>query len=157
MTEKKNPPHAAEQNKAGLAFFSAWEIERSIGAFKAATSADPDNPEYHLNLARAYARGGDYAQAMHSLGEYLRSETQDDVAARYERLFSSALDDVEASLTEVMPRLDMPMQQIGKAIQMWLEYRITIGRRPLHVPQPEQWAAALTYSIAKVNLAVSNL
>jgi tetratricopeptide (TPR) repeat protein len=153
MTEKKNPPHAAEQNKAGLAFFSAWEIERSIGAFKAATSADPDNPEYHLNLARAYARGGDYAQAMHSLGEYLRSETQDDVAARYERLFSSALDDVEASLTEVMPRLDMPMQQIGKAIQMWLEYRITIGRRPLHVPQPEQWAAALTYAIAKVNLA----
>jgi transcription initiation factor TFIIIB Brf1 subunit/transcription initiation factor TFIIB len=43
------------------------------------------------------------------------------------------------------------LQQIGKAMQMWLEYRITIGRITLRVPKPGLWAGALTYTIAKIN------
>jgi hypothetical protein len=35
---------------------------------------------------------------------------------------------------------------------MWLEYRITYGRRPIDTSRPEPWAAALVYAIVKVNL-----
>jgi hypothetical protein len=90
---------------------------------------------------------------MRSLGDYLHNETDDHVASRYERLFSSALDEVESLLIEGMPKLDLPIQQIGKAIQMWLEYRITVGRKPLRIPKPELWASAVTYAVCKVNIA----
>lgn len=151
MTTKKAPRHAANQNEAGLRFYHNWDIESAITAFKEAVAADPDNPEYHLNLARAYARGSDYHRAMNALGDYLRVETDEKIATRYERLFSSALDEVEPILIETMQKLNRPIQQIGKAIQMWLEYRITLGRQTLHIPKPELWAAALTYAIVKVN------
>jgi tetratricopeptide (TPR) repeat protein len=140
-------------NEDGLQYFGQWELEKAIESFRGATSGDPDNPEYHLNLARAYARSGDYQEAMRSLGEYLRTETDEDVAARYERLFSSALDSVEEVLIAKMRELEMPLPQIGKGIQMWLEYRITLGRKPLQVEAPELWAAGLTYAVTKINLA----
>lgn len=144
---------AVERNEAGLAYYKAWNLEQALAAFADAVAADPDNPEYHLNLSRTYARGGNFDRAMTALGEYLRTETKSDVAARYERLFSTALDEVESSFINVMSRMGMSIQQIGKAIQMWLEYRIVMGRRPLRIPKPELWAAAITYAIAKVNFA----
>lgn len=156
-TAKKPSPklihQAIEQNDIGLKHYAEWEIDAAVEAFKKAAKADPENPEYHLNLARAYARGGNYPEAMRSLGDYLHNETDDNVASRYERLFSSALDEVETLLIEQMPKLDLPIQQIGKAIQMWLEYRITVGRRPLRIPKPELWASAVTYAVCKVNFA----
>jgi len=152
----KSTQHGIEQNKAGLAFYEAWNLEQAIAAFMEAARADPDNPEYHLNLSRAYARGGNFDRAMNTLGEYLRTETKSDVADRYERLFSTALDEVESKFIDVMGRLGMSIQQIGKAIQMWLEYRIAAGRRPLRIPKPELWAAAITYAVAKVNFADVN-
>lgn len=144
---------AAEQNQQGLAQYTAWEIEEAVTSFRQATAADPDNPEYHLNLARAYARSGAFDAAMGSLAEYLRTETDENVASRYERLFSSAMDDVETLLVETMPQLDMTMPEIGRAIQMWLEYRITVGRKPLRIPKPELWAAAVTHAVAKINMS----
>lgn len=146
------PPNAVEFNENGLQHYGQWELERAIESFRDATNGDPDNPEYHLNLARAYARSGNYQEAMRSLGDYLRTETDEDVAARYERLFSSALDGVEEVLIEKMRDLEMPLPQIGKGIQMWLEYRITLGRKPLQIQEPELWAAGLTYAVAKINL-----
>lgn len=144
--------NAVEFNENGLQYFGQWELEKAIESFRDATNGDPENPEYHLNLARAYARSGNYQEAMRSLGEYLRTETDEDVAARYERLFSSALDSVEEILIEKMRELEMPLPQIGKGIQMWLEYRITLGRKPLHIQQPELWAAGLAYAVVKINL-----
>src|SRR5512137_2212766 len=35
---------------------------------------------------------------------------------------------------------------------MWLEYRITIGRKPLVIGRPETWAAALDFTVRRVNL-----
>jgi len=155
---KKTPTSAALRNAAnfnenGLQQFGQWEMEKAIESFRGATNGDPDNPEYHLNLARAYARSGNYQDAMRSLGDYLRTETDERVAARYERLFSSALDTVEEALIEKMRELEMPLPQVGKGIQMWLEYRITLGRKPLQAQKPELWAAALTYAIVKINLS----
>jgi tetratricopeptide (TPR) repeat protein len=138
-------------NDAGLDYFSKWKMAEAITAFQKAVAADGTNPEYHLNLARAYARSGDYEQAMNSLGSYLQNETQEDVASRYERLFSSALDEVETNLIETSRKLGLSVAQTGKGIQMWLEYRITIGRRPLRIPKPELWAAGITYAIIKIN------
>lgn len=148
---KKNRNQAAALNKSGLKHYAEWEIDQAIAAFQAASEADPDNPEYYLNLARAHARGDNYPEAMRALGHYLRTETDEDLASRYERLFSSALDEVEESLIEGMRRLETPIQLIGKAIQMWLEYRITVGRRPLRIPKPQLWAGALALAVARIN------
>lgn len=141
----------AKLNETGLSHYQAWELDKAIEALRSAVSAAPNNPEYHLNLVRAYARNGDYDEAMKALGEYLRIETEQDIAARYEQLFSSALDEVEQVMIDTMREMEMPIQQIGKGIQMWLEYRITIGRRPLRISKPAIWAAALTYAVIKVN------
>jgi tetratricopeptide (TPR) repeat protein len=152
MATQPDRQQAALKNQEGLQCYQNWEIDQAITAFQEAVKADPENPEYHLNLARAYARSSDYHQAITALGDYLRTETDEEIAARYERMFSSALDDVETRLIEGMKQLGMSMQQVGKAIHMWLEYRITYGRRPLHITQPELWSAALIYAIVKVNL-----
>jgi tetratricopeptide (TPR) repeat protein len=152
MATQPDRQQAALKNQEGLQCYQNWEIDQAITAFQEAVKADRENPEYHLNLARAYARSSDYHQAITALGDYLRTETDEEIAARYERMFSSALDDVETRLIEGMKQLGMSMQQVGKAIHMWLEYRITYGRRPLHITQPELWSAALIYAIVKVNL-----
>lgn len=142
---------AAAQNQKGLDFYANWEMDQAIAAFQKAAAGDSDNPEYHLNLARSYARGGNYPEAMRSLGDYLHVETDENIAGRYERLFSSALDDVEQICIDGMRSLNLPVKMIGKAIQMWLEYRLTVGRRPLRLPKPELWAGALTYAVCKIN------
>ena len=143
---------AARQNDLGLKLYGAWEIDSAITAFTEAAAKHPKNPEYHLNLARAYARAGNYPDAMQSLGEYLHVETDENLTDRYERLFSSALDDVEARLIDGMSGMDLPVQLTGKAMQMWLEYRLTVGRQPIQqLDQPELWAAALTYLVIKIN------
>ena len=140
-----------KHNQAGLQFYQDWELEKGIAAFQKAAAAEPDNAEYHLNLARAFARSSNFHEAIQALGEYLRTETDPHLSSRFERLFSSALDEVESALIEGMRQLDLSIQYTGKAIQMWLEYRITIGRRPLRVTKPELWAAALAYTVVKVN------
>jgi tetratricopeptide (TPR) repeat protein len=142
---------AKNYNNEGLSHFESWELEKAIFAFTDAISTDPENPDYRLNLVRAFARNGDYDQAMKALGEYLQTEPEQEIAERFERLFSSALDDVETIMIEKMKSLNMTMQQIGKGIQMWLEYRITIGRRPFRIKKPELWAGALIYAICKTN------
>lgn len=139
-------------NDTGLRFFTNWEMEGAITSFQQATAADPDNPEYHLNLARAYARSGNFGDAMQSLGSYLQVEKDEELAERFEWLFSSTFDKVESSLVIGTESLDLPIQLVSRAIRMWLEYRLTVGRQPLQVRNPDLWAAALTYMICKVNL-----
>jgi tetratricopeptide (TPR) repeat protein len=143
---------AAALNEAGLKAFADWEMDKAIESFKQAAEADPENPEYFLNLARAYARSGSYPDAMRSLGKYLHVEKDEEVAERFEWLFSSTFDKVESSLMEGTQRLDLPMQLVSRAIRMWLEYRLTVGRRPLEIKEPDLWAASLTYLICKINL-----
>ena len=45
----------------------------------------------------------------------------------------------------------MSLEHVGAAIQMWLEFRIALGRQPLTMRKPEVWAAALDYTVRKVN------
>jgi tetratricopeptide (TPR) repeat protein len=139
-------------NDTGLRFFTNWEMEGAITSFKQATISDPDNPEYHLNLARAYARSGDFGDAMQSLGSYLQVEKDEELAERFEWLFSSTFDKVESSLVGGTESLELPIQLVSRAIRMWLEYRLAVGRQPLQVRNPDLWAATLTYMICKVNL-----
>jgi len=142
---------AAKLNQEGLDYYAGWGLEQAVARFEAATTAEPDNPEYHLNLARALARGGDYENAIRALGDYIRTEPNKRLAERYERLFASALDVVEKKLIEKMRAMRMDLSMIGAAIQMWLEYRIAIGRQPLTIRKPETWAAALDYTVRKIN------
>ncbi len=142
---------AAKLNQEGLAHYANWDLEQAVNSFREATKADPDNAEYHLNLARVLARGGDYENAIRALGDYIRTEPDTKLAERYEQLFASALDDVEKILIDKMRRSRADLSVIGAAIQMWLEYRIAIGRQPLVIRKPETWAAALDYTVRKVN------
>lgn len=151
MNKEERKKSGIKRNHDGLEAFSAWEIEEAIALFQKAIKDDPKNPDYYLNLVRAYARNGNYEEVMQTLGQYLRVETEPEIAARYEQLFSTALDPVEKVLIESLQKMEFPVQQIGKGIQLWLEYRISSGRRPLRIPKPNIWAAALAYTIVKVN------
>ena len=143
---------ARKYNETGIKHFDAWELEDSLIAFADAVAADDSEPDYHMNLARGYARSGRFDQAIEALGGYLHVETDEKIASRFEKLFSSALDPVEEGLITGLRELKAPMQLIGKTIQMWLEFRITYGRRQLRIPKPEIWSAALTFAIFKVNM-----
>ena len=142
---------AQKFNADGLAHYKAWQLEDAITAFQDAVKADGTVAEYPLNLARACARAGRYDQVMEALGSYLHLETDTAASTRYQRIFSSAADDVETLLVDTMSKMKLPMKQIGKGLQMWLEYRIAIGEQPLRVPKPELWAGGITYAILKVN------
>jgi hypothetical protein len=71
---------------------------------------------------------------------------------RFEPLFASGMDEVEQILTDKMIAAGMSLEETGAALQMWLEYRIALGRDRLIVRKPQTWAAALDYVVRKVNL-----
>jgi hypothetical protein len=138
-------------NEKGLQQYQRWEIEEAMESFEKATKLVPTNPDYHLNLARALARFGNYDRALKALGEFVRYESDVRLVDRFEMLFAKAMDEVETLITEKMTKKGIPLDEIGAAIQMWLEYRIALGRRPLSIRKPQSWAAALDYTVRKVN------
>jgi tetratricopeptide (TPR) repeat protein len=156
MAQKQSLPSATLQkarkaNALGLQRYERWEIDEAIKSLNEAIRLNPEEPEYHLNLARAMARYGDFDAAKRALGSYIRFEPDKDLAERFEQLFGEGMDEVETLVTEEMTLKDVPLEVIGAAVQMWLEYRICIGRRPLIIRKPETWAAALDYTVRKVN------
>jgi tetratricopeptide (TPR) repeat protein len=156
MARKKRrsaPNRKAEEHKeAGLQAYEEWNIDHAIECFRKASELDPQEPDYVLNLARALARGGNFDQALKALAEFMRLEPDSSLAERFEQLFASGMDDVETLLTDKMAAAATPLELIGAAIQMWLEYRIALGSETLIMRKPETWAAALDYTIRKVNL-----
>ncbi len=151
-TRTPTTDRAEAYNEEGLRAYTEWDVDRAVERFRAAIRAAPERAEYHLNLARALSRAGDFDQALRSLAEFLRLEPDSPVAERFERLFARGLDEVETVLTEKMSTSGMPIDEIGAAMQMWLEFRIALGREPLVMRKPEAWAAALDYTVRKVNL-----
>ncbi len=156
-------PSAANRKKAtalhqkGMAAYNRWEVDTAVEKFEAALKFDPANTHYHLNLAQALSRAGDFDRALRALANYLRLAPDSPVAERIEQFFGSGMDPVENTLTEKMTAKSMPLEIIGAAIQMWMEFRIALGEEPLHIPKPEAWAAALDYTVMKVNLREENL
>lgn len=142
---------AEKANSLGLQQYERWDLEEAIGSFEEATELNPEEPEFHLNLARALARCGDFVTAKRALGSYIRFEPDENLAERFEQLFAEGMDEVETMLTGQMTQKRLPLEVIGAGVQMWLEYRICIGRRPLVIRKPETWASALDYTIRKVN------
>ncbi len=142
---------AQSLNRTGLDHYERWEMDSAITLFQEATRLDGTEAEYHLNLARAQVRVGDYELMLQALGKYIRTEADKTLAGRFEALFSNALDPIENLLTTVMPQHDVRLEVIGAAIQMWVEYRVTVGRRHLDLGHPGTWAAALDYTVRKVN------
>lgn len=138
-------------NQEGEAAYTGWKLDVAIERFSKAVKASPKNPEYRLNLVKAYARNSQFDEVMEQLGHYLHVETEQGIAERYEWLFSKALDDVEALLIETMKKMEFPVPLIGKGLHLWLEFKLCYGRRPFRTPKPELWAAAVTYAIVKVN------
>ena len=143
---------AKEYNEQGLQAYQEWDIDQAIKCFKSATRLVPDEPDYLLHLARALSRSGDFDQALRTLADFMRLEPDSPLASRFEQLFASGMDEVELLLTDKMTAAGIPLEEVGAAIQMWLEYRIVLGRKPLIVRKSETWAAALDYTVRKVNL-----
>lgn len=156
-------PSAADRKKAtaryeeAMAAYNRWDVDTAVEKLEAALKFDPANTQYHLNLAQALSRAGDFDRALRALANYLRLAPDSPVAERIEQLFGSGMDPVENTLTEKMTTKDMPLEMIGAAIQMWMEFRIALGEEPLHIPKPEAWAAALDYTVIKVNLREGSL
>lgn len=149
---KGNRREAKELEKQGLEAYQAWDLDEAIQFFQSAANMVPNESDYLLHLARALARSGDFDQALRALADFMRLEPESPLADRFEQLFASGMDGVEQLLTDKATAAGISIEIIGAAIQMWLEYRITIGREPLVVRKPESWAAALDYTVRKVNL-----
>jgi tetratricopeptide (TPR) repeat protein len=142
---------ARQANALGLQHYERWDMDEAIESFDQAIELWAEEPEFHLNLARALARCGDFDAAKRALGSYIRFEPNKELAERFEQLFAGAMDEVENLVTSQMTQQGLPLEIAGAAVQMWLEYRICIGRRPLIIRKPETWASALDYTIRKVN------
>ena len=156
-------PSSADRKKAtalheeAMAAYNRWDVDTAVEKLEAALEFDPANTQYHLNLAQALSRSGDFDRALRALANYLRLAPDSPVADRIEQLFGSGMDPVENMMTEKMTSKNMPLEIIGAAIQMWMEFRIALGEETLHIPKPEAWAAALDYTVMKVNLREENL
>ena len=163
MAQPTKKPTAAQRRRAqeastrGLTLYEDWDIEAAIKDLERATQADPDNPDHYLDLTRALARNGEYDKALRALAEFLRLEPDSQLTERFERLFATGMDPVEKQLTDTMKAHDVPLEEIGAAINMWLEYRIAIGRKPLNMRAPGAWSAALDYTVRKVNFREASL
>src|SRR5512146_2768443 len=83
---------AQSLNRTGLAHYERWEMESAITLFQEAVRLDESEPDYHLNLARAQVRMGDYDLMLQALGQFIRTEKDKSLVARFEALFSNALD-----------------------------------------------------------------
>jgi tetratricopeptide (TPR) repeat protein len=142
---------ARKTNALGLQQYERWEVDEAIESFKEAIRLAPEEPDFHLNLARALARNGEYDAARRALASAIRFEPDKEVAERFEELFAEGMDEVEKLMTQQMTRKGLPLEVIGAAVQMWLEYRICVGRRPLVIRKAETWAAALDYTVRKIN------
>jgi len=145
---RKAKSYAEEGTQAYL----AWDIEQAVRSLEEAVQIVPDDADYRLQLARALARSGDYDRALRMLAAFMRLEPESPLAERFEQLFASGMDEVEKVLTDRMTEAEMSIEEIGAALQMWLEYRVALGRAPLTVRKPQTWAAALDYIVRKVNL-----
>ncbi len=151
-------PSATDRKKAeslyqdAIAAYERWDVELAVKKLESTLALYPNNPSYHMNLAQILSRAGDFDRALRSLANYLRLAPDSPVASRVEQLFASGMDPVEEQLTERMTGAQMPIDMIGAAIQMWMEFRIALGEEPLSIPKPEAWAAALDYTVRKVNL-----
>ncbi|GAB4402729.1 MAG: hypothetical protein Kow00123_13230 [Anaerolineales bacterium] len=138
-------------NEQGLAHYVNWELDEAIDCFRKSIRIAPDNADYHLNLARALARAGDYSLALKSIADFLRCEPTGELAARFQKFFANSFDAVEAILTDKMKARGASLEATGAALQMWLEFRIAQGRSPITRLAPEAWAAALDYTVQRVN------
>ncbi len=156
MTQKQisaeDRQRAKKYEERGMQAYQAWDVERAVKHFQSAVRLVPNEPYYLLNLARALARSGDFDQALRALAGFIRLEPDSPLTNRFQPLFASGMDNVEQLLTEKMTEAGIPIEEIGAAIQIWLEYRIALGHKTLIVRKPETWAAALDYTVRKVNL-----
>ena len=151
MVSATNVRKAAQLDEEGLLHYRHWELEEAIAAFQRAAEFEPDQADHHLNLARALVRYGDYEGTHKALGNFIRLESDADIVECFERLFGSAMDAVESLLIKVTTQHDLSLEMIGASIQMWIEYRIAVGRHRLDVSNAASWAAAVDLTVRKVN------
>jgi len=151
-------PSTADRKKAetlyqeAMAAYNRWDVDTAVQRLEETLQLNPNNTDYHMSMAQALARAGDFDRALRALANFLRLEPNSPIANRVEQLFASGMDPVEEVVTHKMTAANQPIEMIGGAIQMWMEFRIALGKDPLPIPKPETWGSALDYTVRKVNL-----
>lgn len=144
---------ASKLCQEGLAHYRNWDIEQAIQTFEAAIALDHTSTDLFLHLAQAHMRMNDYDCMRKALGEFIHLETDPVLLDRFEAFFGSGLDQVEVILTQIMTGHEVPLEVVGAAIHMWIEFKLAMGRNPINMAglKPKAWAAALDYAIRKIN------
>lgn len=152
QNDKNNRRKADDQLEMGIEAYHSWNIDQAVEHLKMANRLVPNEADYLLHLARALARSGDFDKALRALAGFMQLEPQSPLIERFQPMFASSMDAVETLLTDKMSEADLTIEEIGAAIQAWLEYRIALGREALDTRTPQAWSVALDYTIRKVNL-----
>ena len=137
----------------GLVHYNNWDIERAIEAFRAAIILNKTNPDHFLYLAQCYVRVSNYKGMRKALGQFIHLERDSALVDRFEGLFGNALDPVESLVTETMVEHNASLEIVGAAMQLWLDFKVAVGRDPIQMQAPklQSWAAALDYTVRKIN------
>ena len=157
IPQSKQAQKARALTEQGLAHYANWELSEAIDCLFDAAKAAPRDADCHLNLARALARAGSYDLAIEAISTFLQCEPTGPVASRFRQINADVLDAVETHLTQTMRANGKPLEDIGAALKMWLEFRIAAGRDSITQTAPNAWAAALDYTVQKVNFRDTNL
>ena len=151
-------PGASNKRKAELLYqealeaYQRWDVDHAVETLEQALELAPDMPSYHMVLAQSLSRAGDFDRALRALANFLRLAPESPVASRIEQLFASGMDPVEEMLTKRMTAQPIPKEIICPPMQKWPEFNISLGEEILPIPKPGTWAAALDYTVRKVNL-----
>src|SRR5262245_17888746 len=86
-------------NCTGLEQYERWELESAVSLFQQAIRLDAAEPEYYLNLARAYIRLGNYELMQQALRDYIQIEPKKALISHFEALLTQTMDEVEIRLT----------------------------------------------------------
>ncbi len=94
---------------------SSRQAHDAVALFQRASMADPNDPDYHYNLAVALLRRGDFAGAQHEVDQTLKLRPSDTEAAELKAAINAGRHIAPANATNPTPSDFAPLERIRRA------------------------------------------
>jgi Flp pilus assembly protein TadD len=111
----------------GMALINERRIEPAVAQFRAAVDADPRNKTFHLNLAEAYTRDGQYDLALVQCREAVRLAPNDALAHSGLAALLGLGHQPEAALEELRTAIRLDPNNVQNQVLLGFEYAGMFG------------------------------